>query len=168
MFYGTMQPQFFGVRSTAANIGQRVGNYTAEQFQEDFPQFFTPPTEETASVSLVPQAMLHAFIAVANTSLQPDKWLEQWRIAVGLYVAHRATLYLRTYSQGSADAQQAAASGALVGITKSAELGDVSITYDTSSVTGGTENWGDFNSTVYGQQLANMAKLVGMGGSYVL
>ena len=34
------KPQFFGVRAAAANIGHGKGTYTAEQFQEDFPQFF--------------------------------------------------------------------------------------------------------------------------------
>ena len=40
MFYWG-QPQFYGVRAAAANLGNSAGNYTAEQFQEDFPQFFT-------------------------------------------------------------------------------------------------------------------------------
>ena len=33
-------PQFFGVRAAAANIGGSPGDYTAEQFQQDYPQFF--------------------------------------------------------------------------------------------------------------------------------
>ena len=37
-----MKPQFFGVKSAAANIGSSVGNYTVEEFQEDYPQFFNP------------------------------------------------------------------------------------------------------------------------------
>lgn len=55
-FYGN--PQFYGVRAQAANIGQTQGNYTAEQFQEDFPQFFTAGTEEAPAVCLVPATML--------------------------------------------------------------------------------------------------------------
>ena len=35
-----MFPQFCGVREEAANIGRRKGNYTADMFREDFPQFF--------------------------------------------------------------------------------------------------------------------------------
>lgn len=161
MIYGA--PQFYGVRAAAANIGQSQGNYTAEQFQQDFPQFFTPD-----GVSLVPCSMLTEIINMANASVQPDKWLESWRYAVGLYVAHYATLYLRTYAQSSPTAAQAAASGALVGVVKSATLGDSSVSYDTSALTKGTENWGDLNATTYGQMLANRAKLIGAAGSYAI
>lgn len=160
-FYGN--PQFYGVKAQAANIGQSQGNYTAEQFQQDFPQFFTPD-----GVSLVPCSMLAEIINMANASVQPDKWLESWRYAVGLYVAHYATLYLRTYAQSSPTAAQAAASGALVGVVKSATLGDSSVSYDTSALTKGTENWGDLNATTYGQMLANRAKLIGAAGSYAI
>ena len=166
MFYG--YPQFYGVRAMAANIGQSQGNYTAEQFQQDFPQFFTPGSEENPSVCLVPATMLEEIINMANACVQPDKWLESWRYAAGLYVAHYATLYLRTYAPSNTTAQQAAASGALVGVVKSATLGDSSVTYDTTAVTKGTEDWGDLNSTTYGQMLANRAKLVGLGGSYAI
>lgn len=161
MIYGA--PQFYGVRAAAANIGQSQGNYTAEQFQQDFPQFFSPD-----GVSLVPCSMLTEIINMANASVQPDKWLESWRYAVGLYVAHYATLYLRAYAQSSPTAAQAAASGALVGVVKSATLGDSSVSYDTSALTKGTENWGDLNATTYGQMLANRAKLIGAAGSYAI
>ena len=160
-FYGN--PQFYGVRGAAANIGRSQGNYTAEQFQADFPQFFN-----AEGVCLVPTTMLTEIINMANACVQPDKWLESWRYAVGLYVAHYATLYLRTYAESSPTAAKAAASGALVGIVKSATLGDSSVSYDTTAVTKGTEDWGDLNSTTYGQMLANRAKLVGLGGSYVI
>ena len=166
MFYGN--PQFYGVRAMAANVGQSQGNYTAEQFQQDFPQFFTPGSEENPSVCLVPATMLEEIINMANACVQPDKWLESWHYAAGLYVAHYATLYLRTYAPSNTTAQQAAASGALVGVVKSATLGDSSVTYDTTAVTKGTEDWGDLNSTTYGQMLANRAKLVGLGGSYAI
>lgn len=165
-FYGN--PQFYSVRAMAANIGQSQGNYTAEMFQEDFPQFFTSGTEETPATCLVPATMLAEIIAIANACVQPDKWLESWRYAVGLYVAHYSTLYLRTYAPSNSSPQQAAASGALVGVVKSATLGDSSVSYDTSAVTKGTEDWGDLNSTTYGQMLANRAKLVGLGGSYAI
>lgn len=161
MIYGA--PQFYGVRAAAANIGQSQGDYTAQEFQQDFPQFFAPD-----GVSLVPCSMLTEIINMANASVQPDKWLESWRYAVGLYVAHYATLYLRTYAQSSPTAAQAAASGALVGVVKSATLGDSSVSYDTSALTKGTENWGDLNATTYGQMLANRAKLIGAAGSYAI
>ena len=119
-----MKPQFLGIKAAASNIGHAVGNYTAEMFQQDFPQFFTADGE-----SLLPETMLNQFISRANTSIQPDKWLDGWRYAAGLYVAHYATLYLRTFAPASETAGQAAATGALVGVVKSETLGDTSVTY---------------------------------------
>ena len=157
------KPQFFGVKAAAANIGTGVGNYTVEQFREDYPQFFNSDGYFLGSLP-----MLEQIIQMANASIQPDKWLDGWRYAVGLYVAHYATLSLRGYSTSNETPEAAAASGALVGMVKSATLGDASVTYDTAAITAGTEDWGDLNSTSYGQMLANRAKLIGMAGTLVL
>lgn len=162
MFYWG-KPQFFGVRAMAANLGVSKGNYTVEDFQQDFPQFFS-----SEGFSLLPLTMLQEIVNMANSSVQPDKWGEAWRYAVGLYVAHYATLYLRSYSPSNDDPAQAAASGALVGVVSSATLGDASVSYDTSAITGGTADWGDLNATTYGQLLANRAKLLGIAGTYVI
>lgn len=55
-----------------------------------------------------------------------------------------------------------------MGVVKSATLGDSSVTYDTSALTAGTEDWGDLNATTYGQMLANRARFIGLAGSYVI
>lgn len=157
------KPQFFGVRAAAANIGHGKGDYTVEEFRQDYPQFFNGEGYFLGSLP-----MLEEIIRMANASIQPDKWLDSWRYAVGLYVAHYATLSLRGYAASNETPEQAAASGALVGIPKSATLGDSTVSYDTSAITAGTEDWGDFNSTTYGQMLANRAKLIGMAGTYVI
>lgn len=158
------KPQFYGVRAAAANIGSGApGNYTAEQFQEDFPQFFNAEGQP-----LLPAAMLQGIIRMANAAVQPERWGEGWRYAVGLYVAHYVTLYLRGYAASNETPEQAAASGALVGMVKSATLGDASVSYDTAAITAGTEDWGDLNSTTYGQMFANRAKLIGMAGMLVI
>ena len=157
------KPQFIGVRAAAANIGQSIGNYTSDMFRADFPQFFTAGGEP-----LLPETMLEEFIRQANAAIQPDKWLDGWRYACGLYAAHYVTLYLRTYAEASATPAQAAATGALVGVVSSAKLGQDSVTYDTDALTKATEEWGDLNATQYGQLLATRARLVGMGGTYVI
>lgn len=162
MFYWG-KPQFFGVKAAAANIGTGVGDYTVEQFREDYPQFFNAEGYFLGSLP-----MLEQIIQMANVSIQPDKWLDSWRYAVGLYVAHYATLSLRGYAASNETPEAAAASGALVGVVKSATLGDASVQYDTTALTAGTEDWGDLNSTTYGQILANRAKLIGMSGTYVI
>ena len=163
--YGCGKPQFFGVRGLASNVSHGPpGNYTEDMFHEDFPQFFSSKN----GAALVPGAMLEEFIRQANAAVTPDRWPDSWRYAAGLYVAHYATLYLRTYADGSASPAQAAASGALVGVVKSATLGDSSVSYDTDALTKATADWGDLNATQYGQLLATKARLVGMGGTYVI
>jgi len=158
------KPQFAWAAANAANIGRSAGGYTRDMFWEDFPQFF----HSDSGRALLPDTMLAEFIHQADAAIQPEKWPDSWRYACGLYVAHHAVLYLRTYSHGSDSPAQAAASGALVGVVKSAQLGDSSVTYDTSALTRATEAWGDLNATQYGQLLAAKARLAGMGGTYIL
>lgn len=158
-----MKPQFEGVIARASNIGFQTGNYTEEMFRRDFPQFFG-----NGGISHVPSAILADLIAMANSSIQPDKWLEGWRYACGLYVAHNATMYLRSYQAATPTPAAAAATGQVIGTVKSATLGDASVSYDDGSSTMATQGWGDLNSTQYGQLLATKARLIGMGGSYVL
>lgn len=157
------KPQFVGVRAAAANIGHGRGGYTAEMFQEDFPQFF-----RDNGISLVPAVVLEEFVRQTDAAIQTDKWLDGWRYACGLYTAHQATLYLRTFAESSATPAEAAATGALVGVMRSAKLGQDSVTYDPDPLTRATESWGDLNATQYGQLLATRARLVGMGGTYVI
>lgn len=160
---GTLKPQFQGVREAAANLGQSVGSYTAAQFKAEYPQFC-----DADGKCHLPDALLEEIVKLANLCIQPDKWLDSWHYAVGLYVAHSVTLQLRTYAESSATPAQAAASGALVGVVKSATLGDSSVSYDTSALTAGTENWGDLNATTYGQMLANRARFIGAAGMLVI
>ena len=168
-----------GVKAAAANLpldGEK-GTYTQEMFLADFPQFTQIAVTENEQgeeqkeqrlKSLVPEGILHAFILNVNSSILPSCWKEMWRYAAGLYVAHFATQYLQTYSEGSAGTAQAAAKGQTTGNVKSATMGDTSISYDNTAVTAGTEKWGTWNATQYGQQLVTMARLIGMGGMYVI
>lgn len=164
MTAGLGKPQFCGVRAAAANLGHGASEYTEDLFREDFPQFYG----RTSGAALVPYTILAEFVRQACAAIQPDKWGDSWRYACGLYVAHNATLYLRTYAEGSGTPAQAAATGALVGVVKSATLGDSSVSYDTDALTRATAGWGDLNATQYGQLLATRARLAGMGGTYVL
>ena len=164
--YGVFN-QFYGVLAKASNIGQQAGNYTSEMFKADFPQFFN-----SLGDCHVPETVLAEFISQANHIILPDKWFDGWRYAAGLFVAHNATMYLRTLPSGANHSTetpaQAAALGQVIGTVKSATLGDASVSYDDGASTSGTVEWGDLNATTYGQLLANKAKLIGMGGSYVL
>lgn len=168
-------PHFMAARADAANVPRlsECGNYTKEMFLQDFPQFtksYSPQDGEgeTAVISLVPEFMLETFMKQANDSVLPSRWGSMWRYAVGLYTAHFASLYLKTYSPGSDSAAQAAGRADQVGAVKSAAMGDTSISYDNSAVAAGTEKWGAWNATQYGSQLVTMARMVGMGGMFVI
>lgn len=178
-----MSPLFSAAKASAANVPQpgEHGAYTAEMFQQDFPQFTKMiPLKEKESgdengvsrnevrVSLVPESMLLLFIQQANDSVLPSRWGSMWRYAAGLYTAHFSALYLKPYSSGSDSAAQAAGSADQVGVVKSASMGDTSISYDNSAVTAGMEKWGSWNATQYGSQLITMARMVGMGGMYAI
>ena len=165
-----MASSFLDAKVSAANVVQpgEQGEYTPEMFWQDFPQFTkTIPSEdegEEIKESLVPETMLLQFIGQANDSVLPSRWGSMWRYAAGLYTAHFAALYLKTYSSGSSSAVQAAGSAEQTGVIKSAVMGDTSISYDNSAITAGSEKWGSWNSTQYGSQLVTMARMAGMGG----
>ncbi len=77
-----------------------------EMFQEDFPQFTASGSSEAGEAeaavkNLVPDRMLEAFIGQANDSVLPSRWGSMWRYAAGLYTAHFAALYLKTYAPSS-------------------------------------------------------------------
>lgn len=164
--------QFAGVIGRASNVvGENVTKYTSEMFFEDFPQFTKAETDSNGNVtrvSLIPPNMLETFLKMANSAIQENRWFEKWRYAMGLYIAHYATLYLRSFSESSQTPTEAANSGALLGLTKSASLGDASVSYDNSAIVAATEKWGTWNSTQYGAQLVTEARLVSMGGSLVI
>lgn len=167
-FYSNpMLPFFNGAKAVAANVpapGER-GDYTLAMFQADHPEFFSgadPPAP------LLPENMLQIFINQANTSVLPSRWSDMWELAAGLYVAHFASLYLKTYNPGQSSANQTVMSATPTGLVSSAKMGDTSLNFDNTAITEGTKEWGAWNSTVYGQQLVTYARLIGMGGMYVI
>lgn len=171
MIYSYGHEQFFGVKARAANIVRGEGNYTADMFQADFPQFFHTvknDDEEDVIVPFLPLTVLQEIISQANAAVQPERWLGGWRYAAGLYVAHYVTLYLRNYAENPQTPAQAAATGSVSGVVKSATLGDSSVSYDTGAVTAALSEWGDFNATSYGQQFATRARLAGMSGMGII
>ena len=166
--------QFFGLTGNASNIvPNNISEYTQEMFLEDFPQFATKETSTddppvVTYISWVPAQILTQFIIMANAAIQERRWFEKWRWAMGLYIAHYATLYLRAFSDGSPSTAASANSGAVIGLVTSASLGDSSVSYDTKAIVAATEKWGAWNATTYGQILVTEARLVSMGGAYII
>lgn len=165
-----MLPLFAEARRRAANVGDGdKGEYTVSMFQTDFPEFFTKAVEngEAVYTPMLPETILSRYVESANSAVSPSKWGDDWRIAAGLYVAHMAALRLQTYADGSTPGATAASS-ANVGTVKSATMGDTSLSYDNAAINSGTEKWGTWNLTRYGSQLATMARMIGIAGTYVI
>ena len=162
-----MIPLFRGVKAVAANVAApgEKGEYTAEMFQTDFPEFFTK--DGNSYTPMLPAALLEQYIESANTAVLPSRWGPDWRMAAGLFTAHLAALRLQTYADGSTPAATAGNS-ANVGTVKTATLGDTSLSYDNAATNAGTEKWGAWNLTRYGSQLATMARMIGIAGMYAI
>jgi Protein of unknown function (DUF4054) len=111
----------------------------------------------------IPQAVLQMYINLASAQLSQCRWGANWPIAMAWFVAHYATLYLRSEGNFGSTAGQVASSGLTRGIMVSKSAGGVSATIE---VPKGLDDWGAWTETEYGTQLVTMAKVVGMGMIY--
>ena len=112
------------------------------------------------NATIIPIPVLLMFIALASAHLVQARWQDTWVFAMGLFVAHFATLYAKSDGNPNSNVGQAAAQGLAGGIQVAKSVGDVSVNYQALQ---GIENWAAWNLTSYGQQLATFARIVGMG-----
>lgn len=108
----------------------------------------------------IPFVVISLYIALASASLVQARWLEQWPLAMALYVAHFLTLYARSDGNPNSTIGQIAAQGLSLGIQTAKSVGDVSVSYQPVT---GLEDWGMWTLTIYGTQLAQLAKIIGSG-----
>jgi hypothetical protein len=108
----------------------------------------------------LPFAVIQAYIALASSCLIQARWLEQWPIAMSLFVAHFLTLYAQTDGNPNSTASQIASQGIATGVQVAKSVGDISVSYQALQ---GIEDWAAWNLTKYGQMLATMARVVGAG-----
>ena len=131
------------------------------------------PTTQAGTVQLnvytkplIPAVVLKSYINLASKSIQSARWCELWHVAMGLYIAHYCTLFLKAFAQGpGSTAGQVASAGLAIGIQTSKSAGDVSVGI---GVMTGIEDWGTYQLTLYGQQFATFAKSIGSGGMLLL
>ena len=74
-------------------------------------------------------------------------------------------IQVETFSQVPVTGASIAAQGLAGGIQASKSVGDVSVSY--AQLTS-LENWGQWNLTKYGQQLATMARVIGSGPMLIM
>jgi hypothetical protein len=157
------------VRALASNIVKSDKNveYNINTFLQYLPQFSKIENEQV--VSIAPAEVVDNYIEMGKDAIQKGRWGAKYKMALSLYVAHYLTLYLQSYQEASEDNDKssAAGSGTALGNVSSASQGDQSISYDNNSLVAGTQQWGSWNATTYGQQLITEAKILGMGGAVI-
>jgi hypothetical protein len=116
------------------------------------------------NIVCIPPAVLQMYINLATACLQSARWFEYWPIAMAWFVAHFATLYLRSEGNVGSTAGQIAASGLTRGIMVTKSAGNVSAMIE---VPKGLEEFAAWTSTEYGVLLATAAKAIGIGGMYI-
>jgi hypothetical protein len=129
----------------------------------------------TASVSLaitlyptlLPAMVLQMYINLATASINQARWHSYWKTAIGWFVAHFCTLYLQSMASPGSSAAQVVSAGQARGLMASKGVGDVSVSYDYSSIASDLDGWAQWKLTLFGQQLASIGKLVGKGGTVV-
>lgn len=145
----------------ASNIKSVEGNpsYTKEQFLAIFPQF----------TNKVPESVLLFYISLANNSLAYSRWRDSWEMGMALYIAHYLTLYMEATNglDANSPASQVISNSLAMGLTASKSAGSLSKSYDYGSINDDFSGWGDLKLTLFGQQFATKAKLVGKGGSLI-
>lgn len=163
------------IKNKAANkVVSNTDIFTEDIFFEYMPQFTIKKIIKNNSgkefedrESLIPQKPLENFIRMANDNILQCKWFDKWEYACSLYVAHHATLYLKSYSDSSKSIKDLISKSTPNGLVASSSLGDASISYD-NSMTTNMSKWGPYSLTTYGQILIQEAKLLGIGAAFYI
>lgn len=120
--------------------------------------FYTAP--------IVPLAIINMFISLASNSIFQGRWGELWPYAMALYVAHYCTLWGQAQAAGNGSTlSQLVSAGLAIGIKTAKAVQDVSVSYQI--LTGGLEDWGTYQLTIFGQQLATFGQTIGSGSMLV-
>lgn len=137
--------------------------YTLTDFYTSYPQF----GPDINGDYIIPQAIQEMYLGLADACIKEVRWHGAWQIAMGWFIAHFLTLYV----QGMADPNSGAAgvinTGKTLGLETSKSVGDVSVSIDYNTLASGINGWAQWKTTKFGQQLAGMGRLVGMGAMYV-
>lgn len=124
----------------------------------------TPVAINIYAAPFVPTVVLNLFIAAARGSIFIDRWCELWELAMGLYVAHYVTLWLKANGNPATTPGRLVSAALAFGILTSKAADGVSAGY---SVLSGLDDWGAYQLTEYGQQFATFAKVIGSGSALV-
>ena len=147
-----------GVVSVASNIRDGTNPaYTIEDFLIIYPQFS----------ALVPPVILESFLELAHATVKKARYKAAWKVCMGLFVAHFASLWLQTAKNAGTPADEVIAAAESRGIVTSESVSGVSYSADFSAISSDLDGWAQWKLTQFGIQYASFAKLAGKGGMYV-
>ncbi len=144
---------FRNVVREAANLKSKNGQeVSVMDFLTLYPSFENMPPE-----------VLELMLQQANDTVLESRWHARWKLGVCLYAAHLLTLWAKTSTPDGADDAAVAAAGQSRGTVTSKSVGGISVSYGASEAASDLTGYGSLKDTVYGQQFASMARLVGRG-----
>lgn len=153
------------VIASASNIkaGDNPIFTLTDDFYVQYPQFGPNATGEF----IVPEIVMQMYLNLANASIKKSRWHSSWELAMGWFMAHFLTLYVRGIADPNGGAAAVLKAGQAQGLQSSISVGDVSISTDYTAIANGIDGWAEWKLTTYGQQLASIGRFVGKGGMYV-
>lgn len=168
MAYGTdTDTMTANVIANASNVVDGTNSaYVLTDFYAVYPAYGPRGTSPDYTY-LVDPTILQIYIDLADAFIKETRWHSAWKVAMGWFVAHFATLYLQGTANPTGTAAQVIAAGQSRGLMSSKGVGDVSVSYDYNSIAQDLDGWAAWKLTIYGQQLATVGKILGHGGMYV-
>lgn len=164
MFYNRSTTESNSIRAEASNVQLGTNpSFTLSDFTTFYPQFAHP----SIGSPLMPDAVIQAYIDLAQNCIMQVRWKSMWKIAMSLFVAHFCTLYLEASVSPDSGAAAVTSAAQARGILSGESASDVSVSYDSGSIANDLNGWAAWKLTTYGIQLATSAKIVGMGGMMV-
>ena len=160
-YYGTPdEGTTQGIISTASNVrGGTNPAYTTAMFWAAYPSF----------QGLVSEEMTQMYINLANAVIKESRYHSYWQVCMNWFIAHFLTLYLQSISTGTSQcsAKNVLAAGEARGLKVHKAVDGLSVGLDYSQIGDDLAGWAQFKLTIYGQQFASIAKLMGRAGSFV-
>ena len=132
--------------------------YTPADFIYIYPQFTS---------NVIPKDIVQMYIELADSCIKSARWRKSWKIAMGLFVAHWCTLWLKTSVSASSDKDVIAEAGQVQGIITSESVAGVSYSVDIGAALNDLKDYAGWKTTEYGVQLATLAKIYGKGAMLI-
>lgn len=164
IFYADID--LYGIIARASNI--RTGKnpaYTSSDFFAQYPMF--KAKQDDGITSIIPSVVIEAYIKLAHACISFNRYHELWNVCMSLFIAHWLTLYIQTTASPEDSLKKIINAGLAKGVQTSKSAGDLSVSYDFSTIANDFDGWGTYKQTEFGQQFITLAKTVSRGGMCV-